>query len=423
MLLGFVNTTYGDTRVPVPNIAEEIAVTAGQEDLVELETQKVSLDEVDKQLITSDTDADGLINPIDPDDDGDHIYSRYETSGANKKWVINDDVDLDQISNYLDPDDENDGIFTEFENPDPNGDFNPQDALDTDQDGIPNYFDQDDDGDGILTIDEQADQNLDGNPIDAIDSDGDGIPNYLDADDDNDGVPTLAEGLVDTDQDGIVDYLDTDDDNDSLPTASEVGDSTSQGYLDTDGDGIPNYLDIDDDGDGTLTLDEDLNTNGQVSDDDIDEDGIIDALESSQIDCDNDGVYDQFDAQNCNPYNDSDGDGYSNFDEVALGYDPNNSQDRPQNFSDLDLEITNFVSPNGDGINDTWYDPAIERYPINVVWIYSRSGQLVFKQKYYQNTWDGTDRGANLPEGAYYYRVDFDQDGTIDYQGWLYLTR
>ena len=36
------------------------------------------------------------------------------------------------ISNYLDPDDENDGVFTEFENPDPNQDFNPNDAQDTD---------------------------------------------------------------------------------------------------------------------------------------------------------------------------------------------------------------------------------------------------------------------------------------------------
>ncbi len=28
-----------------------------------------------------------------------------------------------------------------------------------------------------------------------------------------------------------------------------------------------------------------------------------------------------------------------------------------------------------------------------------------------------------LPEGAYYYLIDFEQNGTIDYEGWLYLTR
>ena len=82
------------------------------------------------------------------------------------------------MTDPLDPDDENDGIFTEFENPDPNQDFNPNDAQDTDNDGTPDYFDTDDDGDGILTIEEGGDPNLDGNPLDATDSDQDGIP-YL----------------------------------------------------------------------------------------------------------------------------------------------------------------------------------------------------------------------------------------------------
>lgn len=53
---------------------------------------------------------------------------------------------------------------------------------DTDADGKPNLNDTDDDGDGRLTVNEHADPNGDGNPDDALDSDGDGKPDFLDAD-------------------------------------------------------------------------------------------------------------------------------------------------------------------------------------------------------------------------------------------------
>lgn len=48
---------------------------------------------------------------------------------------------------------------------------------------------------------------------------------------------------------------------------------------DLDGDGIPNYLDEDDNNDGILTKDHDTNNNGNPTDDDSDADGIPDYLE------------------------------------------------------------------------------------------------------------------------------------------------
>jgi len=49
---------------------------------------------------------------------------------------------------------------------------------------------------------------------------------------------------------------------------------------DTDGDGIPNYIDGDDDGDGTLTKDEDTNNDGDPRNDDDDNDGTPNYLDS-----------------------------------------------------------------------------------------------------------------------------------------------
>ena len=63
--------------------------------------------------------------------------------------------------------------------------------------------------------------------------------------------------------------------------------------LDTDSDGIADHIDIDDDGDGLRTLDEDLNANGDPTDDDKDQDGTANYLESMLLDADSDGVVDQ----------------------------------------------------------------------------------------------------------------------------------
>jgi gliding motility-associated-like protein len=436
VVLGYVNTTLGDTRVPVPAMPYTLAVTdTTSVDLADLSTIITPMDEVDPARIHSDTDADGFINSVDPDDDGDSIFSQFETRtppSLAARGYLNGDFDGDEISDYLDPDDENDGIFTQFENPDPNGDKNADDARDTDGDGLPDYYDIDDDGDGIITPIENPDANFDGDPVDAQDTDEDGIPDYIDTDDDNDGIPTLNEigdqvGVYnDFDKDGIPDYLDNDDDNDGIPTLIEIdADATEleDKLSDIDGDGIPNYLDTEDDGDSIESIDEDQNLNGDTTDDDFDGDGIFDAYESILLDCDQDGVNDEKDAKNCDPHNDTDGDGFSNSDEIRCGTDPNNPASYCQDFAAINLEIVDFFSPNGDGLNDLWEDSSFLRYTDNKVWIYTRSGQVVFETTNYQNNWGGEFEGTPLPEGSYYYIIDFNADGKPDYQGWLYLTR
>ncbi|QKG79124.1 gliding motility-associated C-terminal domain-containing protein [Tenuifilum thalassicum] len=69
------------------------------------------------------------------------------------------------------------------------------------------------------------------------------------------------------------------------------------------------------------------------------------------------------------------------------------------------LRAANIVSPNGDGIFDTWIVQNHQLYSDYDFYIYSSSGELVFKSKGYNTPWDGRRNGTLLPIGAYYYVV------------------
>ena len=293
--------------------------------------------------------------------------------------------------------------------------------VDTDGDLLLDCVDTDDDNDG-------TEDNSDAFPLDPTedtDTDSDGIGNNTDTDDDGDGVLDVDDSFpldetewIDTDLDGTGNNTDLDDDNDGILDSQEEN-------LDTDGDGITNDVDTDDDGDGIPTIDEDANGNGDPTDDDQDGDGIYDALESSVEDTDSDGVVDQQDTENEDPYNDQDGDGYPNADEITGGADPMDDQSFPEDFksTNFNIIITDFFSPNGDGFNDTWQVKEIERYSNNRVWIFVRTGKQIFSANPYMNNWSGEYNGSPVPSGSYYYRIDLDGNGNIDFEGWLYLSR
>lgn len=72
-----------------------------------------------------------------------------------------------------------------------------------------------------------------------------------------------------------------------------------------------------------------------------------------------------------------------------------------------DIEAATIVSPNGDGVNDTWKIKNIELFPDAVVWIYDRYGREIYKKEEYLNDWNGVDRnGRQLPSDDYWYVVD-----------------
>ncbi|MBB6239669.1 gliding motility-associated-like protein [Pedobacter sp. AK013] len=71
------------------------------------------------------------------------------------------------------------------------------------------------------------------------------------------------------------------------------------------------------------------------------------------------------------------------------------------------VKANNILTPNGDGVNDLWTVANIDAYPNNLVRVFDRAGRILFTQKGYNNTWDGTVNGQALAEGTYYYIIDF----------------
>ncbi|MEM7036226.1 MAG: gliding motility-associated C-terminal domain-containing protein, partial [Bacteroidota bacterium] len=74
---------------------------------------------------------------------------------------------------------------------------------------------------------------------------------------------------------------------------------------------------------------------------------------------------------------------------------------------DCDFEMPNVFSPNNDGINDRFrptHDMVFGRYTLK---IFDRWGQLVFETTDPASAWDGTLRQSQVPEGVYFWTVQY----------------
>ena len=162
-----------------------------------------------------DTNADGVPDFADDDDDGDGVKDRVEIVGVMVAGHAGMDCDGDTV-------------------PDEYGSVD--EPLDCDHDGTPDYKDSDSDGD---TIEDK---------FEGIgDADGDGIANRYDQDSDEDSILDrdergTGERPADSDGDGVFDFLDFDSDDDGVPDHDEVvcenlGGKLSRLYVDTDEDG------------------------------------------------------------------------------------------------------------------------------------------------------------------------------------------
>lgn len=97
-----------------------------------------------------------------------------------------------------------------------------------------------------------------------------------------------------------------------------------------------------------------------------------------------------------------------------------------------DLIVYNAVSPNGDGINDSFHIKGIDKYPDNEVEIYNRWGVKVFDTKSYNESdnmfrgySDGRatiNRNEKLPTGTYFYILKYNNTKrVVERSGYLYI--
>ncbi|MDW3194093.1 MAG: Calx-beta domain-containing protein [Cytophagales bacterium] len=94
--------------------------------------------------------------------------------------------------------------------------------------------------------------------------------------------------------------------------------------------------------------------------------------------------------------------------------------------------IAQGYSPNGDNIDDTWTIPGIEDLPNNVVTIFNRYGTKVWETTNYDNDNNAWDSQANvdnifgsagLPDGTYFYVIEFPGTNTDTKSGFVILKR
>jgi len=309
--------------------------------------------------VVSDFDCDGFADLVDDDADGDGILN-VDEGGT----VL--DSDGDGHPNWLDIDDDNDGIVDNVEAQLYLSGYIPPSGKHTDNDGLDDIYDTDQSGANLKPVD----------------SDGDGIPDFLDSDSDNDGVPDYIEGHDGDDADGKPAFLisgkDFDDDglDDVYDTVNRFASpyenmiGSNSPLQDFDGDGLNDWRDENDDDDEYLTRFEDLNMDGDFSNDDTDRDGHPEYLDYGR---------------------------------------------------DCDLFIPNAFSPNDDNIHDYFQIYCIDHFPNARMYIFDQFGNKLYEQKNYGNLeawgtaerawWDGrttnraatTTSGGKVAPGTYYY--------------------
>lgn len=96
------------------------------------------------------------------------------------------------------------------------------------------------------------------------------------------------------------------------------------------------------------------------------------------------------------------------------------------------FEIPELLTPNSDGLNDTWSITGLESFPNTTVQIFNRWGTEVYASNDYQNDWDGTSQsslnvgGNQLPESSYFYILTLGGDSSNDlfgkvFKGYIYI--
>ena len=84
-------------------------------------------------------------------------------------------------------------------------------------------------------------------------------------------------------------------------------------------------------------------------------------------------------------------------------------------------KVYSGFSPNGDGVNDKFRIDGLANFPNNELQIFNSGGAIIYEQKQYDNSWDGTYNDLPLPDGVYFY-ILYDGEGQR-ISGYIQLSR
>jgi gliding motility-associated-like protein len=92
------------------------------------------------------------------------------------------------------------------------------------------------------------------------------------------------------------------------------------------------------------------------------------------------------------------------------------STDATENATSVYCAIPKGISPNNDTLNDTF---DLTNFDVKKLQIFNRYGMEVYSKEQYKNEWDGkSNDGQILPDGTYFYVIEFESGKTKT--GWVY---
>jgi hypothetical protein len=235
----------------------------------------------------NDSDADGIVDTVDIDDDNDGVPDVWELSSDGADI----DSDKDGMPDRLDLDSDNDSLLDWQESGAARvADFSSLTVIggrlngDVGNNGMLNVFDIFVDSRQLVYVLLNSDAPLDNVPdIKDLDSDNDGLPDLREAGViqimDNDGDARIDAPPGSVGRDGIPDQIQNINDESCCDLNADGADDITP--RNTDGIDFPDFQDIDSDNDGVFDL---VEAGGS----DLDENGVVDAF----ADTDNDGMDD-----------------------------------------------------------------------------------------------------------------------------------
>lgn len=79
--------------------------------------------------------------------------------------------------------------------------------------------------------------------------------------------------------------------------------------------------------------------------------------------------------------------------------------------------VNGILTPNGDGRNDSWIVSYNSEWDAPEVSIFNIYGQKIYHSTSYQNDWKGTYNSSRLPDGSYFYLIEFNRKGIKPIKG------